>query len=47
MLTLEQLVCKEALKLVLPHNYFPDLFPEVQIWYRKPFEFGLGHFLER
>ena len=45
-LKLEQLICKKALKFVLLDNYFPDLFTEVQIWYLKPFNFGLGRFFK-
>ena len=32
-----------VLKLVSLDNYFFDFFTEVQIWYEKTLEFGLGH----
>ena len=44
---LEQLIGKKALKFALLDNclYYP--FTEAQIQYWKPFNLGLGRFLER
>ena len=41
-LKLDQLIFKNALKVILLHNYFYHLFTEVQIWSWKPFKFGVG-----
>ena len=41
-LKLERLSCKKVLKFVLLDSFFFDLFTEVQIWYCKAFQFGLG-----
>ena len=44
---LEQVTRKKMLKFVLFHNYFSDPLTEVQIWYWKPFKFGLQGFFRK
>ena len=45
-LKLEQLSCKNVLKIALRVNCFYDLFTEVEIWYYKTLKFVLTSFLK-